>query len=469
MKKFKIIKFFKYIITFIGLIIIFNLLLFLGSLFPSNLLEKNVKESAKTLLTEGNRYQIIKTLDVYNDNYTDSIMINTSYSIDNTNPIYSYMSGRKNFNSQITKNSLEDASGELISINTLNEKSLKNNSIIVSEEYEPVIELNEFINGKIHTSINYARYWHGYLPFLRTLLLVFNISQIRIFLLILFIIILFYLICLINKKLGNIIAFLFGFSLIVYDYFLVPYSLQNAPIFLVMLISCIILLKNLDRIKNFSLFTFIIGCIANFVDFLTVPIITLGFPLLLYIYYKQNNNIKNTDLTRIVILSTLTWFIGYGLTWLSKWILFDCIYNNNLLELALNQIIYRSTGSTTFNSLSKKVENQNIDELVFILSELISHLLLLLTIAFIFISFFIIIYFKKNRIKISLLKFNILIKQCLPILIIVLLPLFWYILLASHTTKHIFFTYRNMSVSLYGLSICLYKIFQFTKNSKKLS
>ena len=50
MKKFKIIKFFKYIITFIGLIIIFNLLLFLGSLFPSNLLEKNVKESAKTLL-----------------------------------------------------------------------------------------------------------------------------------------------------------------------------------------------------------------------------------------------------------------------------------------------------------------------------------------------------------------------------------------------------------------------------------
>ena len=134
MKKFKIIKFFKYIITFIGLIIILNLLLFLGSLFSSNLLEKNVKESAKTLLTEGNRYQIIKTLDVYNDNYTDSIMINTAYSIDNTNPIYSYMSGRKNFNSQITKNSLEDASGELISINTLNEKSLKNNSIILSEE-----------------------------------------------------------------------------------------------------------------------------------------------------------------------------------------------------------------------------------------------------------------------------------------------------------------------------------------------
>lgn len=208
MKKFKIIKFFKYIITFIGLIIIFNLLLFLSSLFPSNLLKKNVKESAETLLIEGNKYQIIQALDIYNDNYTDSIMINTAYSIDNTNPIYSYMSGRKNFNKQITKNSLKDTSGELISISPSNEESLANNSIILSEEYEPVIELNEFINGKIHTSVNYARYWHGYLPFLRILLLVFNISQIRIFLLILFIIILFYLIYLINKKLGKIVAFL---------------------------------------------------------------------------------------------------------------------------------------------------------------------------------------------------------------------------------------------------------------------
>lgn len=465
MKKFKIIKFFKYIITFIGLIIIFNLLLFLGSLFPSNLLEKNVKESAKTLLTEGNRYQIIKTLDVYNDNYTDSIMINTAYSIDNTNPIYSYMSGRKNFNSQITKNSLEDASGELISINTLNEKSLKNNSIIVSEEYEPVIELNEFINGKIHTSINYARYWHGYLPFLRILLLVFNISQIRIFLLILFIIILFYLIYLINKKLGNIIAFLFGFSLIVYDYFLVSYSLQNAPIFLVMLISCIILLKNLDRIKNFSLFTFIIGCIANFVDFLTVPIITLGFPLLLYICYKQQNNYKNRDLIKIILKSTLTWFIGFGLTWISKWILFDFIYNSNLLELALNQIIYRSTGNLNFSTsnLSRLTESKAIVELPLILAELLSKGLIYASIVFVIISIPLAIYIKKSCIKLTVLKFKVWIQQCFPLIIISLLPLFWYILLSSHTTKHLFFTYRNMSIFLFAVSICLSKLLSLQK------
>lgn len=465
MKEVKIIKLFKYIIAFIGIILTFNLLLFLSSLFPSNLLEKNVKESAETLLIEGNRYQIIKTLDVYNDNYTDSIMINTAYSIDNTNPIYSYMSGRKNFNNQITKNSLEDTSGELISINPSNEESIKNNSIIVSEKYEPVIELNEFINGKIHTSINYARYWHGYLPFLRILLLIFNISQIRIFLLILFTIILFYLVYLINKKLGTIIAFLFGFSLIVYDYFLVPYSLQNAPIFLVMLISCIILLKNLDRIKDFSLFTFIIGCIANFVDFLTVPIITLGFPLLLYICYKQQNNLKNRESIKIIFKSTLTWFVGFGLTWISKWILFDFIYNNNLLELALNQIIYRSTGNLDFgiSNLSKSTENKIIIELLLILGELSSKGLIYASIAFVVISIPLTIYIKKFHIKLTVLKFKVWVQQCFPLIIISVLPLLWYILLSSHTTKHLFFTYRNMSIFLFAISICLSKLLSLPK------
>ena len=465
MKEVKIIKLFKYIIAFIGLILTFNLLLFLSSLFSSNLLEKNVKESAETLLIEGNKYQIIKTLDVYNDNYTDSIMINTAYSIDNTNPIYSYMSGRKNFNNQITRNSLEDTSGELISINPSNEEFIKNNSIIVSEKYEPVIELNEFINGKIHTSINYARYWHGYLPFLRILLLIFNISQIRIFLLILFTIILFYLVYLINKKLGTIIAFLFGFSLIVYDYFLVPYSLQNAPIFLVMLISCIILLKNLDRIKDFSLFTFIIGCIANFVDFLTVPIITLGFPLLLYICYKQQNNLKNRESIKIIFKSTLTWFVGFGLTWISKWILFDFIYNNNLLELALNQIIYRSTGNLNFgiSNLLKSTENKIIIELLLILGELSSKGLIYASIAFVVISIPLAIYIKKFHIKLTVLKFKVMVQQCFPLIIISVLPLLWYILLSSHTTKHLFFTYRNMSIFLFAISICLTKFFSLQK------
>ena len=57
---------------------------------------------------------------------------------------------------------MKDTQEELISVN--------------SKDYDPVGELEEFLNGNINTSINYARYWHGYLPALRPLLIFFNIS-----------------------------------------------------------------------------------------------------------------------------------------------------------------------------------------------------------------------------------------------------------------------------------------------------
>ena len=167
-------KILKYISTFIILLLIFNLLLFVGSLYPSKIIEKNVKKSSQILTEEGNLYEFFEWSDVVNNNYTDALMINEAYSIDNTNPLYSYMAVRKNFNKEITKKHLADTQEELISIN--------------SEDYDPVGELEQFVNGNIDTSINYARYWHGYLSILRTLLIFFDIAGIRKILLIIFII-----------------------------------------------------------------------------------------------------------------------------------------------------------------------------------------------------------------------------------------------------------------------------------------
>ena len=42
-------KIFKYILTFLILFLMFNILLFAGSTFPSSIIKDNVKESSKTL------------------------------------------------------------------------------------------------------------------------------------------------------------------------------------------------------------------------------------------------------------------------------------------------------------------------------------------------------------------------------------------------------------------------------------
>ena len=111
-------KILKYIIIFIGLIIIFNVLLLNSSLFPSILIENNVRESAKILKEQGNYYRISNFFETINNNYTDVLMINEAYSINSKNPVFSYMSARKNFKAEVTKHQLRDTYGESVSIGT---------------------------------------------------------------------------------------------------------------------------------------------------------------------------------------------------------------------------------------------------------------------------------------------------------------------------------------------------------------
>lgn len=121
----------KYILYSIILIIIFNLLLFLVSIFPSNWIEKNVEETSEILLEQDNYYSL-PIVNVIINNYTDSIMINTAYSIDNKNPVFSYMSARKNYKEGLTQETQNDTNGELISINNL-------------EKYDPVRRIRRFL------------------------------------------------------------------------------------------------------------------------------------------------------------------------------------------------------------------------------------------------------------------------------------------------------------------------------------
>lgn len=427
---------FKYIIAFITLIISFNLLLFLSSLFPSSIIEENVKESAQILSKEGNLYDFGKELYITNNNFTDALMINEAYSIDNKNPVYSYMSVRKNYKEGQTKEQRADEEGELITIN--------DGEICAGDSYDVVGELQEFVDGKTETSVSYARYWHGYLPILRVLLIFLNITQIRYILLFLFIGLFIYMFILIKRTLNLNTAIIFAYSLIVEGYFFVSYSLESAPVFIVMMIACVILLKRIDKIKNFYMYIFIIASITNFVDYLTVPIITLAMPLYLYILYinKTNEEITVKGYFKIIFKTLLAWGIGYALTWSTKWILYDIIYQGGLLKSAIAQALYRNGGNNINIILSTLII------LKYLIIENSSYIILYLIIA---INILIYKYVTKSKIKNE--KRNTKIK--LPVLIIAMSPFVWFLLLANHTVIHFRFTYRNMIISVFGILIIM--------------
>ncbi len=438
-------KLIKYILTFCGLLLIFNVLLFTSSLFPSRLIEKNVKESSKILTKEDNIYKFFDWCDVVNNNYTDVLMINEAYSIDNTNPVYSYMAVRKNYEKGLTENSLPDTNGESISINS-------------PYYYDPVGELEDFLDGNIVTSVNYARYWHGYLPILRPLLIFFNISQIRKILLFVFVILFVWLIKLLKEKLGIATSIIFAISLIIQGYFFVSYSLESAPVFMVMMISSIILLERIDKIKNLYLYIFIIACITNFVDYLTVPLITLGVPLLIYILYKQKNDnkLKCKDYIKIIVKASLIWIIGYGITWLSKWIIYDVIYNEGLIKSAISQVRYRSESYNEYKTAT-------IQQIVGIL--LINNL------EYIFFMFdfaIIVLLMMARKYQVKMKKVSDYFQENVPIFLISLIPFVWYFALGNHTIMHLRFIYRHMLIFLIGILICLKNIWIIQKKKKSV-
>ena len=422
----------KFILAFIICVFLFNMLLFSSSLFSSSLIEKNVLESSEILLRESNHYYLPPFYNVINNNYTDAIMINEAYSIDNATPWFSYMSVRKNYKKGLTVNELEDTKGELISITTQEGEE---------NRYDPVRELNEFLNGKVDTSIEYARYWHGYLPFLRVLLIFFNIAQIRYFLLVIFIILFLSFVILLKKKFGLIPSVIFGLTLIIYDYFYVSYSLESAPIFITMMLASIILLINIDKIKNIYLYLFFTACISNFVDFLTVPMITLAVPLVIYIWYRQKQ--ATTDFKenlKIILISCVAWGLGYGFTWLSKWVLYDVIFHKNLVSSAISQVWYRTSRS---NSLSTYTLSD-------VLASFCSPYLEIL-----------ICYCAAIIINIGKIDIKSYLKSITPYILIGVFPLIWYVTLSNHTVLHVFFVYRHMLIFFLCLMICIYQLVFF--------
>ena len=426
----------KYTITFIIIIISFNIFLLLSSLFPSSLIEKNVKKSSEILLKEGNTLVIKrkKYSNITSNNYTDSIMINACYSIDNKNPIFSYMSARKNYKKGLTTEELQDTNGELVSYS----------SKTVDEKYDPVTELSEFLNFNVTTSIEYARYWHGYMVFLRFLLLFLDIKGIRLLLLYLFIILLIIFLPLAWRKIGKINTIIIVFSLLAYDYLYVFYSLESSPIFLTMMISSIILLIKIDKIKDIYWYFLIVGCISNFVDFLTVPTITLDMSLFIYILYKQRNNeIDLKQGVKTIIFASLIWGLGYGLTWLSKWIIYDVIYHKNLLRSAISQVVYRSS------SINPVKKYKTIYDVLFQLFT-INFKYIRDFIIFIISILVIILFFSRKKYEIKFNINKIYIKEVIPIIIISLIPIIWYRVLSNHTILHDHFTYRHMLIVLIG-------------------
>ena len=431
----------KFVLTFVICVVVANASLLAICLIPSDKVEENVYKSKDQLVLEGARPLIQKEFNVYNNNYTEAVIVNEIYSVDSSSPFYSYMTARKNYKEGQTEFVREETNGEGITANYYEEQGIE----IVSDSYDSIGELNDFLDGNIKSSLNYGRYWHGYLVLYRPLMTIFNLSQIKTFQFLLFLVLFVMLSVLLCKKYGKTIALIMLLSIAFSGYFSASYSIESGPTHLLMIISMLIFLFRKDRIKDFYLFFLVIGVFTNFIDYLTVPLLTVFMPvLLIMIDYSKEHSLQENILYLVKIC--LSWGIGYAGMWITKWALYDIFVpgTKSMLKIGFEQMFYRMHRNNSYYG-----EGVNIMQII--------TPKLARAFGIVFLNIFIALILqlidkfqsKKNNDVITF-KWS---ESYFIFFIISFAPIAWYFLLANHTSLHFFFTYRMLVIFAASMSV----------------
>ena len=179
--------------------------------------------------------------------------------------------------------------------------------------------------------------------------------------------------------------------------------------------------------------------------------------MLLYILYKQKNDkqLNYKYYLLLILKATLIWIAGYGITWLSKWVIYDVIYKEELIKSAIKQVLYRTKGYNRNSGIT--IQNM----LILLLSNNLKYAIGLFNIGII------VLFVKMDKYIIKVKKVLEYIKENIPIFIIALMPLVWYRTLANHTLIHYKFVYRHMLIFLISILICLKNVFIIQKKEKE--
>lgn len=422
----------KYIKRFIFVLCIFLSMYIIVTLIPTKFIEKSVKNT----IIEGieARYEVnILNKTILLDTYTDALILSTAYSLDPKSPIESFLLSRSNYKPGETKEIISDSHEKK---DTITLKFL-------------IPDFIDFMNGKIVTSYEYAKYWHGCITILKPLMMLFSYNGLRVTNFVINYILFVYLIYLLYKKkikIGYILAIIL--SIIAVDIPIVFYCFEESITVTIMFIASIILLERGTR--NINLFMMTVGMSTIFFEYISTPIFTYGFPIIIYILTLKNEDKSFKEMIKLVFKTGICWSLGYLILWVSKWILVDLLYDRGLILTALKEAVYR-TDTLSFNILEVIKDN------LYYLGRVVSICTIVVFAINILYTMF---YIVKNKKLSSMLKNNLI------YILLFLIPIIWWIVFANHSITHSYFTYRDFFISIICAELILVNYIERTKNKK---
>lgn len=307
------------------------------------------------------------------------------------------------------------------------------------EGWEPGYSLAAYLNGnELAKEVSYSRYWHGYLVLLKPLLLLTNVSTIRLINSTVLLCLLGIAIILLAQSTKNenkimpIVSFTFSIPFLFFSTSFMSLSLSIC--LYIMLIACIGVMLLQDRLsekKLYPVFFLTIGAFTAYNDFLTYPLVTLVFPLVITIFLinetTYGNRIKN------IIVFSFEWGLGYFSMWGAKWVLADLLVDTNTIHDALSTLSARTSSAEGIGRLGGFFKVLKLNALPYANW---GYLIIILCVLLIFL-----VTMTKNK---SFPAYSTFVDNSfLPI--IALIPLAWYFLTQNHSEEHWVFTCRNFS------------------------
>lgn len=292
----------------------------------------------------------------------------------------------------------------------------------------------------------YPRYWHGYLVFLRPLMLLMSYTQIRYVNMFLLMFLLVQNMFAMTERIGKGYAYALLFALCLAYFIVIPFSLQFSSVINLMLISNLFVLRKNRDSKELGIVTFlVIGMVTNFVDFLTAPLLTLGVPLITLLVLEEKD--VTLEKVKIMLGASFAWGVGYFGAWLSKWAIGSMILRTNVFADALNQAAIRTQGNAMESVSFIRTIRNNLAALTPPFVKNFPNLVVLAGVFLIICCMILILFVDVKAVK----KHWMMLAVCVY-------PILWYAVLTEHSQLHFIFTYRELVMSVYGFLSFLFLV-----------
>lgn len=378
-------------------------------LLPTGRMKKNVAKSSYIFDHEEAYPELITGFAFTRlDNFTDSVMLGTA---------------------------MYDGEG------SLTDKAMSNYRMF-SDKLNVIKSTSHYANDvkEVYYPKAYPWYWHGYLVYLKPLLLFFTYGEIRLLNgsfqtgLLILIIKLF----LESRQKKYLPAFLVAIL------FLNPaataLSLQYSSMYYLLFFLTLLWLywerKGCLTEKNIKLLAFGVGCATSYIDFLTYPAAGLGF---LMVFYLNTFGFEPKKLIQY-IKYVLLWVYGYVGMWAGKWLVSSLLLGRNMFTYGLDKIAERSAGEgNRFAGIVKNLEVYANKVFIILLWLAVTYAICRLV---------------KEKSKFGKREFI----DASGYLLTALLPFVWIFLASEHSNMHTWFVHRVFTVTLFALSCMFFRL-----------